>query len=72
MKLKVIHCMAGSGFVHHPGDVVEFDDAEGVRLVEAGIAEPLGPETASVEPAENASLPRSRKRVAKNRDGADG
>lgn len=71
MKLRVIHCMAGSDFVHKPGDVVEFDDAEAVRLIDAGIAEPLQSETAAEGAAENAAQPKGRKRVARAGDGAD-
>jgi hypothetical protein len=71
MKLKVVHCMAGSDYVHNPGDVVEFADDEAVRLIDAGIAEPLAPETAQEGPAETAAQPRGRKRVAGTGNGAD-
>lgn len=64
MKVRVIHCMAGSDYVHNPGSVVEFADDEALRLIDAGIAEPLRPETAAVEAPENASQPKGRKRVA--------
>jgi hypothetical protein len=63
--------MAGTDFVHNVGDQVEFDDTEAVRLIEAGIAEPCGPETASTGPAENAAKPKGNKRVSRTRNSAD-
>ena len=72
MKVRIVHCMAGSDYVRNPGDEVEVEDAEAVRLIDAGIAEPLRPETAAEGPAENAAQAKGRKRVARTGDAADG
>ncbi len=71
MTVRVLQCMAGTGFVLNAGDRAEFEDAEAMRLIEAGIVEPWGPETASTEPAENAAKPKGNKRVSRTRDSAD-
>lgn len=63
--------MAGTGFVYNAGDRVEFDDAEAMRLIAAGIVESWGPETASTTPTENAAKPKGNKRVSRTRDSAD-
>lgn len=68
MKLRVRHCMAGSDYVHKPGDVVEFADDEAARLIDAGIAEALQPETAAESAAENAAQQKGRKRVDRTGD----
>lgn len=71
MKVRVLQCMAGTSFVFNHGDVAELDDAEAMRLIAAGIAEPWGPETASTGPAENAAKPKGNKRVSRTRNSAD-
>ena len=71
MTCRVLQCMAGTGFVYNAGDRVEFEDVEAVRLIDAGIVEPWGPETASTESAENAANPKASKRVTRTRNTAD-
>lgn len=65
MKVRILSCMAGNSVVWNVGDVAEFSDAEALRLCDHGHAEPLGPETASVAPAENASKPKGKPRGSK-------
>lgn len=38
-KVKLLTSMAGIGFSHNAGDVVDCSEAEAKRFVEAGIAE---------------------------------
>lgn len=62
-KLFLRTVMAGPGGVRHPGWHT-FDDATAEALIDGGHAVPEeGTESASVEPPENAALPRpTRKR----------
>jgi hypothetical protein len=41
MKLKVLVSMAGIDVSYKPGDIVEFEDAEAHRIIEAGAAEAI-------------------------------
>lgn len=54
MKIKFLVSMAGSEWAYSPGQVAEIEQAEAVRLVEAGFAVPVvdAAETAVVKPAE--------------------
>lgn len=72
MIVEMLACMAGDSFVRNPGDVIEVDDAEGQRLIDAGFAAEHDPEleTASDSPAENAAHKRGRPRVNRTGDGA--
>lgn len=51
MKIQVLEPMVGDAFSWVPGDVVEVDQAEGLRLVASGRAlsieaiDPVGPES---------------------------
>lgn len=41
MKIKLIVSRAGVGFVQNRGDEIEVADAEAIRMIEAGQAEPV-------------------------------
>jgi hypothetical protein len=41
MKVKLLTPRCGERFVQNAGDVVELDDAEALRLIERGSAEPV-------------------------------
>ena len=49
-KVKLVTSMAGIDFSHNAGDIIDCNEAEAVRFIAAGIAEPV--ETAKVERAE--------------------
>jgi len=40
-KVKLLTSMAGIDFSHNHGDVIDCNDAEAVRFIAAGIAEPV-------------------------------
>lgn len=65
MRIRLLtSLMAGSG-THNGGDVLEWDDADAARLIEAGHAEPFTPppvETATVDAPETAAAPKPKKR----------
>lgn len=48
-KVKLLTSMAGIDFSHNAGDTIDCNEAEAVRFIAAGIAEPV--ETAKVERA---------------------
>ena len=58
MLIKYLTCCAGYGFVHNAGDVVDVREAEGGRLIAAGMAERAAPPEPPAKPAK-------RKRKAK-------
>lgn len=65
MRIRLLTGIAGRGFSHAPGDVVDMDDAEAARLLAAGYAERAdeGYEAATAEPEEAATVkPRRRKK----------
>lgn len=41
MKVKLLISRAGVSFVQARGDVIEVDDDEGLRMIQAGQAEPV-------------------------------
>lgn len=41
MKIKMLTSQAGVDFVRNPGDELDVPDAEAIRMIEAGIAEPV-------------------------------
>jgi hypothetical protein len=41
MTIKFKTCLAGATFTRNAGDIVEVEDAEATRLIEAGFAEPV-------------------------------
>lgn len=56
MKVKLKTCRAGVGFVQNIGDVIDVDDAEGQRMIEAGQAVTVEVESAAEDPGvENAA-----------------
>lgn len=48
-KVKLLTSMAGIDFSHNRGDIIDCNEAEALRFIAAGIAEPV--ETAVVERA---------------------
>ena len=48
-KVKLLTSMAGIDFSHNQGDIIDCNEAEAVRFIAAGIAEPV--EVAKVERA---------------------
>lgn len=40
-KVKLLTSMAGIDFSHNAGDVIDCNEAEAVRFIAAGIAEPV-------------------------------
>lgn len=59
MKIKILKGLAGPKFVYNPGDVVEMEDKQAIRLCKAGIAQPIKEqktETAVKPPGENAAI----------------
>jgi hypothetical protein len=54
MKIKMLTSMAGEAFAFKPGDVVDREDAEAIRLIEKGYAVPCvdQPERAIRQPQE--------------------
>jgi hypothetical protein len=55
MRVTLLTSIAGIGFSHNRGDVIEVDDAYSIRLIESGQAElvdePAEVETATSKPA---------------------
>lgn len=50
-KMKLLTSMAGINFSHNAGDIIDCNEAEAMRFVEAGIAEPVEErETATRKP----------------------
>jgi hypothetical protein len=49
-KVKLLTSMAGIDFSHNAGDIIDCNEAEAVRFISAGIAEPV--EVAKVERAD--------------------
>ena len=49
MKVKMLVSLSGSEGAVHAGDTHECDAAEGARLIDAGIAEPVGAAATSRE-----------------------
>lgn len=43
-KIKLLTSMAGIDFSHNQGDIIDCNDAEAVRFIEAGLAEPIADE----------------------------
>lgn len=41
MKIEMTTSMAGAGFVHNVGDIVNFPEKEAIRIMEAGFAIPI-------------------------------
>ena len=50
-KVKLLTSMAGINFSHNSGDIIDCNDAEAVRFIEAGIAEAIGVAEPKVEKA---------------------
>ena len=50
-KVKLLTSMAGINFSHNSGDIIDCNDAEAVRFIEAGIAEAIGAAEPKVEKA---------------------
>ena len=51
MIVRVLKSVAGRGFSHAPGAIVELDDDEALRWIRGGLAEPVRsaePDTATV------------------------
>lgn len=61
-SVRIIQCMAGNGFVWDPGQIVELEEREAARLIEAGYAAALEPECAAITTPESKMLPTARKR----------
>jgi len=40
-QVKLLSSMAGINFSHNAGDVIDCNEAEAIRFIEAGIAEPV-------------------------------
>lgn len=43
MKVLIHTALAGEGFSHSPGEIVDIDEAEGARWINAGYASPATP-----------------------------
>jgi hypothetical protein len=56
MKIKIIVGMEGPATSRKRGEIHEVDDAEAVRLLAAGFAEPVVDADSQPAPLENASL----------------
>ena len=41
MKIRLLVSRAGAGFVQNRGDEIDVQDAEAIRMIEAGQAEPV-------------------------------
>ena len=50
-KVKLLTSMAGIGFSHNAGDIIDCNEAEAVRFVAAGIAEAAEAPVSKVERA---------------------
>jgi hypothetical protein len=69
MQIRMRTLSAGPSGTRHPGEIVDVSEAEAAALVAGGYAEPVAPfpgrseiQSASVNPPENAALPRPRRR----------
>jgi hypothetical protein len=51
MRLRFLTSLVGATFSLNPGDESEFAEAEAIRLIEAGFAEPAKVEAAPIETA---------------------
>ena len=60
-KVKLLTSMAGIDFSHNQGDIIDCNEAEAVRFIAAGIAEPV--EAAKVERAVKAPITRKAAKV---------
>lgn len=65
MRVRMTRTLAGAGFVWRRGAVLDIDEAEAVRLIAAGYAEPEAPavEEARTEPQRTAAQPAQRRRT---------
>lgn len=45
MRIRLLTSIAGRGFAHQVGDEANFPDADAIRLIRAGQAEPVRHET---------------------------
>lgn len=50
-KVKLLTSMAGIDFSHNAGDVIDCNDAEAKRFIDAGIAEALTSDAPKIERA---------------------
>lgn len=50
-KVKLLTSMAGINFSHNAGDIIDCNDAEAKRFIEAGIAEALDAPAPKIEKA---------------------
>jgi hypothetical protein len=65
MKVRMLTPIAGQGWSATVGEVVEFDDASALRIIESGQGEAVkasGYETATVAPPETSDKPGRKKR----------
>jgi hypothetical protein len=71
MRIRLLTLSAGPGGVIQPGQVVDLPEAMGQALVDGGFAVRVGvqtppvksaPESAAIQPAENAARPPAKKR----------
>lgn len=65
MKVKIKRSIAGTEFSYYPGQEIDIDEDLARKWQESGIAEPIGLETASIEPPERAVLPAPRRKAVK-------
>lgn len=71
MLVRVLKSVAGLGFAHAPGALVELDDEEALRWIRGGLAEPVREapvETATAAPLEQA-VTRSKRPAARRKEG---
>jgi hypothetical protein len=67
MKIKFTTSICGEGWAYSHGDTLDVTDAEGSRLIEVGMAEPVPADeeletaTAPVPPTEKATVKTTRK-----------
>ena len=50
-KVRLLTSMAGISFSHNAGDIIDCNDAEAARFIDAGIAESIDAPTTNVEKA---------------------
>jgi hypothetical protein len=64
MRVELLADVSDEQRVYWIGDVCDLPDERAVRWIEAGFVRmlPAAPETATLEPEENAAQPRARKR----------
>jgi hypothetical protein len=60
-KVKLLTSMAGINFSHNEGDVIDCNEAEAIRFIQAGIAEPI-----ETEKPERAVKTRAMRRAVKD------